>query len=117
MPEGLTAVAGEIIEMNRHSVMSGDAVRAVLFGAVLAAAFTGALVAWFQNKNKDKSKVYPVIFAVLILAGAVLFTAGVKAPKKKRIMACVTGPVSLQHIAEQYDIVDIDGKMLTLMER
>ena len=56
-------------------------------------------------------------FAALAVAGAIVAGSGAGQPRQKLLYCCVSGPVSLEAVSAVYDIVGVDGKLLTLAER
>ena len=50
-------------------------------------------------------------------ASAGLVVYGSKMPRQQIVKACANGPISLELISSRYDILDVDGKELTLRVR
>ena len=102
-----------LIHMNAHMVrvngfepmLAIGIVGVMVFGALLALAIF------------EKSKAGIAGCGLLAVAFAVMIVVALRLPMKKEIRACVSGPVSLEQIATVYDIVEVDGKELTLRER
>lgn len=110
-------MAGELIQMNAHMVTTGEASLMVCVGmtALLVFAVLAALAA--REKERPHRLFYTSFFAVIAIVGLVVLIVGANRPRVKEIRACVNGPLSLEQVAAVYDIVEIDGKELTLRER
>ena len=109
MPE----LTGGLIEMNAHMV------RVKAFEPMLAIGIVGVMIfgAFLALAISEKSKVGILICGMLTVMFALLIVKAVRMPMKKEIRACVSGPISLEQVAAVYDIVEVDGKELTLRER
>ena len=103
---------GELIQMNAHMVMTDGVAIMISMGFVFVVV---ACIAAFINYGINKRGFIVAVCAVGIGLGVIIY--GITKPKVKGIMACANGPVSLEEVAAVYDIVDIDGKMLTLREK
>ena len=105
-----------LIQMTAHMLTTPAASRWIIAGALIAA--LGAfLVLCVATGRQDHRLRYLVIFALVAVAGIVMLVHGTQMPRVREIKACASGPVSLEEIAARYDIVDVDGKLLTLRER
>ena len=103
---------GELIQMNAHMIRTGIAEFFMGLGFMIAII---AVIAAFMVYGESRRGFIIAVCTVGIGIGLMVY--GVTKPKVKEIMACANGPVSLEQVAAVYDIVDIDGKMLTLRER
>lgn len=106
-------MTGELIQMNAHMVKTSGSVWIMVFGLAIALVFAFVAVIVFIEKGWKMS----TVFMIVSIAGIALFVVGIRAPRVKEIKACAYGPVSLEQVAICYDIVDVDGKMLTLRVR
>ena len=109
----MSELTGGLIQMNAKMVVTWEAKTSMVVGLLGAIAF----VVWMVWAIRAKKKAWAILFAVLALAEAMLFAHGVSTPRVKEIHACVSGPISLELISSRYDIVNIDGKELTLRVR
>lgn len=99
--------------MNAHMVTTRSAAALMIFGGFLLLVFAiGAIWAFCEGGWRCA---LPIM--VLVIASAVMLIVGAKQPKAKEIKACANGPVSIEQISVVYEVVDVDGKMLTLRER
>ena len=106
-------VVGRLIQMNAHMVVPRMATLCMVMGFL---GFVGFMaIAAMAIRAGERS--WAVFCVVLALVGVVLFVDGVTTPRVKEIRACADGPVSLEQIGSVYDIVDVDGKELTLRTR
>ena len=106
-------MTGGLIQMNTHMVMTKGATTLIAIGVIMACFF--AIIAcklWVASKIKAS-----LVFMGVAAIGILLIYAGTKQPRVKEIKSCVYGPVSLEQVAVVYDIVNVDGKELTLRER
>lgn len=112
-----TEITGGLIQMTAHQVLTGDANTLIWFGTAMAVIFAFlAIFAAVSGKRKHKRR-YVLGFLALAVVGVALVIGGARLPMKKVLYCCADGPVDLQMVATRYDIVDVDGKLLTLMER
>lgn len=108
-------LTGAMIEMNVHMQRRGYADALVLLGAILAIlSFIFFMIDLIQSK-RFKKQLIPYI--VTLLLGVATMFYGLKIPKDKIISYCANGPVSIEQISASYDIIEIDGKLITLKER
>lgn len=106
-----------LIQMNSETIISPRAfILCVLSMAILSFTFIYA-IASILLESKSYWKKYLLVYLAVILIAACLFVYGLKMPRQKQIKACAIGPVSLDQIAIKYDITEINGKELTLIER
>ena len=113
-------LTGELIQMNCHMVTSRAAGTIIGCGIMLAIPFGAIAVGIGIAAHDDRSRVLGVtagVLAALCIGCAAMAWHGYHMPKEKIIHACANGPVSLERVAAVYDIVDVDGKELTLRER
>ena len=113
---GETTNQSGLIQMTAHMLTTAEASRWIIAGALIAAlgAFLALCVA---TGRKDHKARYLIIFAAVAVAGVIMTVHGMQLPRVREIKACASGPVSLEEIAARYDIIDVDGKLLTLRER
>jgi hypothetical protein len=109
----MTEMANGLIEMNAHMVRTGEATTMIvmgLFGALLmlfAAVLAYPAFGWKAT----------AILGIIGLAFAVVFIMGMNEPRVKELRMCAYGPVSLEAVAGQYQIVKVDGKEITVREK
>lgn len=110
-------VAGSLIEMNVHDVLSPAASTLCEIGAIGIIVSILILFSMFLIKE-IKSKTEWVIACIIAIGIALgLLISGNNMPKVKEINYCANGPVQIEQIAATYDIVKIDGKQITVRER
>ena len=102
-----------LIQMNAHMVRQEKF--DFVIGLAIVAAIIFVMLAAFAAQ--DKNKMAAIVFFTLAIIGVVGAVIAINQPKVKEIKACANGPVSIEQIAVVYDVVDIDGKMITLRER
>ena len=105
-------LTGGLIQMNAHMVRQDKFYVAMAIGVVAAIIFV--MLAIFSIG--DSKKVFAAWLGLAAVAVVVVIIA-YNQPMVKEIHACADGPVSIESIASVYDIVDIDGKELTLRVR
>lgn len=115
-------LAGGLIQMNAKMVVTNDANTLIVGGMIVAVVFLAMTVIMATEKVTDKKRakrkmIRTGVCAAAMLAGIALVIAGNNMPRVKEIRACASGPVSLEVIATQYDIIDVDGKELVLRAR
>ncbi len=110
-------ITGGLIQMTAHMVRTGAALALIRAGVAVAALFGFLAVCAAASRRTEHKRRYVLIFLAFAMAGAVMAAGGAKQPMRKVLYCCADGPVDLQMVATRYDIVDVDGKMLTLMER
>lgn len=103
-----------LIQMNAHMVVESSAISMMVIGAVLAVLMF--MVAIYELMC-DGPKKFAWIWLMIGLAGVAMFLLGTSTPRVQEIRACAYGPVSLEEVAVKYEIVNIDGKELTLRVR
>lgn len=106
-------LTGGLIQMNAHWIMSDGACRMILLGIIVVVTFAAVMIVC----AKEELWKVCAVMAVFLLAGAALIYAGTRQPKIQEIRACASGPVSLEQVGTRYDIVNVDGKELTLRVR
>ena len=111
-------VQGSLIEMNVHKVMSVSAQRLVFLG-IIAIVIFAALGSINECEQPDRRRriIARWIFLFCITSGIGMTIIGCTMPEIREIAYCANGPVSIEHIASMYEIVDIDGKQITVRER
>ena len=102
-----------LIQMNAHMVRQEKF--DFVIGLAIVAAIIFVMLAAFAAR--DKNKMAAIVFFTLAIIWVVGAVIAINQPKVKEIKACANGPVSIEQIAVVYDVVDIDGKMITLRER
>ena len=102
-----------LIQMNAHMVRQEKF--DFVIGLAIVAAIIFVMLAAFAAQ--DKNKMAAIVFFTLAIIGVVGAVIAINQPRVKEIKACANGPVSIEQIAVVYDVVDIDGKMITLRER
>lgn len=110
-------VAGALIEMNAKSVMTADAVRTMVFGAIAAGVFAVLMIAVLIDKDKKSKAVRVGVCAFMFALGVALMFAGNSQPRIKEIRYCANGPIQIEQVAAKYDIISIDGKEIVVRER
>lgn len=114
MPD-LTATGG-LIQMTAHSLISSAAEGWIIAGALIAA--LGAfLVLCVATGRRERRVRYIIVFTMVAAAGILMLVHGARLPRVKEIKCCASGPISLEEVAARYDIIEVDGKLLTLRER
>lgn len=105
-----------LIQMTAHSLTSSAAQGWIIAGALIAA--LGAfLVLCVATGRRERRVRYIIVFTMVAVAGVILLVHGARLPRVKEIKACAYGPISLEEVAARYDIIEVDGKLLTLRER
>ena len=79
----------------------------VLFGAIIDITFSPKSK-WLRNLAIEMGML--MLFAALLISG-------LRMPMRRQIQACAVGAVSIEAIAARYEIVKVDGKCLTLIEK
>lgn len=111
----MDSLTGTMIEMNVHMQSRGYADAFVLLGGILVIlSFIFFMIDLVQSR-KFKKQLVPYIITLLLGAATMIY--GLKIPKDKIISYCANGPVSIEQISVNYDIVEIDGKLIRLKER
>ena len=108
----MNELQGSLIEMNAHMVRQERFDIIIAFGVVSAIVFV--MIAAFVRKESKRAFVSWLVLAAVGIAVAII---GSSQPLVKEIKMCANGPVSIEQISAIYDIVDIDGKMITLRDR
>lgn len=110
-------VAGSLIEMNVHNVMSATALTLCDIGVIglIVSAFVIFSMILIESIKSRKEWFIACIIAIAISLG--LLISGNDMPKVKEINYCANGPVQIEQIAATYDIIQIDGKQITVRER
>ena len=108
---------GTLIEMNAHMVVTGNAMRAMFYGGLVAALFGVLMLVMLTDRNNGNKAVRAGICAVMMAIGIAILIAGNKTPRVKEIRYCAYGPIQIEEVAAKFDIVSIDGKEITVRER
>ena len=106
-----------LIRMTAHDVVRGYACTMIVAGAIVAAvSLTLALCVALSDRKHHRLR-FAAIMVACAVAGTALVFAGSRQPRKRILYCCASGPVSLEAVAVKYDIIGVDGKLLTLAER
>jgi hypothetical protein len=108
---------GGLIEMNAHMVVTQNANTMIVGGMILGVVFMTIAIAIIMTPDMHNRLRRAAIFCLLAAAFATVAIIGANQPRVKEIRCCASGPVSLEMVAGLYDIVEIDGKELTLRQR
>ena len=106
-----------LIQMNMHMIRTtgaGALIGLSLIGAVVVIIY--ALLDIATNPIKMCIK-HMFIEAGFLILFAALIISGLKMPMQRQIQACAAGAVSIDVVAARYEVVKVDGKCLTLIER
>ena len=109
-------LTGTLIEMNAHTKACEMEILLTGVGVSLILVALIHLVLNFVSDFNVKWKT-SLIIGILAIAGLVMALYGHSLPGDKYIKYCANGPVSIEQIAMRYDIVNIDGKEITVKER
>lgn len=113
----MTEAMSGLIQMTAHMIVRPEAQTRIIVGLILAALCALlALCAALSKKQSHKLR-YVAIFVAIALLGVVVAVSGARQPRRKVLYCCASGPVSLEAVSAMYDIVGVDGKLLTLAER
>lgn len=113
----MSELTGSLIEMNAHVVMIDSASKMLVFGAFVTVVFAVVLMAILTDRDKTGRAARVWVCACLVAIGVAMAIAGVTIPRVKEIRYCANGPIQIEQIAAKYDIVEIDGKMITVREK
>ena len=105
-------LVGGLIQMNSHMELSGAAVFLLVVGGAVALVCFCAAISVMKN-----DKVFGAILMAFAVAGVIAMIIGTRLPKEQIIHACADGQVSLEQVSGRYDIIEVDGKELTLRVR
>ena len=103
---------GGLIQMNSHMELTYIAKVLIVVGTLVNVA---CVIAWICNGKRDRKFATCMIACAVIATIAVIVGRGL--PREQIIRACADGQVSLEQVAGRYDILEIDGKELTLRVR
>lgn len=112
-----TEMSGGLIQMTAHMVRTGEARGWMIAGAIVAGLFGFLAICAAVSRKQEHKRRYVLAFLAFALLGAAMLIGGAKQPRRKLIYCCASGPVDLQMVATRYDLLDVDGKLLTLLER
>ena len=115
MPD-VTATSG-LIQMTAHSLTTPAAQRWIIVGSLFAALGAFLVLCVVLSSKQDHKLRYMLIFTAVTVCGVLMLAHGMKLPRVKEIKCCASGPISLEEVAARYDIIEVDGKLLTLRER
>lgn len=110
-------LTGALIEMNAHMVVTDDAMRAMIFGGVVAALFGVLLLVMLTDREKENKAVRAGICACMMVVGIAILISGYGSSRVKEIRYCANGPIQIEEVAAKFNIVSIDGKEITVRER
>lgn len=102
-----------LIRMNAHLVRQGWA--SALLVAGIAAGIVAAL--WLASALLRRRREQGIGAGIALAVALAVALIAARQPKVNIIRACAVGPVSLEVVAANYRILEIDGSMLTLTER
>lgn len=109
--------ASGLIQMNLHMIRSANAEVLMAIGVIGAILVLICAMVDIAFNSINKWVKHMIIEVLLLILFAALFISGLKMPMRRQIQACAAGQVSIEQIAARYDVVEVDGKMLTLIER
>lgn len=106
-----------LIQMNLHMIRTTTA------GALIGIGIIGAVVVLiyvlfdivFNPINMFIKHMFIEIGLLLLFAA--LLVSGLRMPMRRQIQACAVGAVSIEAVAARYEVVKVDGKCLTLIEK
>ena len=107
-----------LIQMNLHMIRSTNAdvlIDIGVIGAVLVLIYAIGDIVAFNPKSKWLKHMF--IEVGLLILFAVLLISGLRMPMRRQIQACAVGAVSIEAVAARYEVVKVDGKCLTLIEK
>lgn len=108
---------GTLIEMNAKYATKGYANLIIIVGAItIMSGFLFLISELIYGEGKTRV-IRSSISGFVILIGISLVIFAFKIPKDHIIKCCANGPVSIERISTLYDIIDVDGKEITLRER
>ena len=113
----MTDVAGALIEMNAHMVVTDGALRAMIFGGAVIVIFALLLLITVLDKDNADKAVRAGICAFFVALGIAVLITGNNMARVKEIRFCANGPIQIEQVAAKYEIVKIDGKMITVREK
>lgn len=108
-------LVGGLIQMNSHMEMTGTAEIMLAVGITAAAVTLTLLIV--DIVSGESGWRFRVFLGAVALMGAVAVIVAANMPREQIIHACASGQVSLEQVSAKYDIVDVDGKELTLRVR
>lgn len=106
-----------LIQMNLHMIRTTIARGLMVIGVIGAVLILVGSIVDIAFSPKSEWLKHLVIEAGLLILFAALFISGLKMPMHRRIQACAVGAVSIEAVAARYEIVKVDGKCLTLIEK
>ena len=107
------SVTGRLIEMTTRMVTTPTARITIIIGIVSIA--LGIIVGIPRLMYKNN---FLLLFCIVfVVFGLCMALYGDSIPKQQQILACADGPVSLDTISASYDIIDIDGSLITMVRR
>ena len=113
----MNELTGGLIHMTAHMVVTESARGQMIAGAVAAVVFGLLALIVGTGKNEGHKWRYFAAFLALALLGVTMIYSGNRAPRRKEIYCCASGPVSLEQVATRYDILEVDGSFIKLAER
>lgn len=113
----MTDVAGALIELNSHMVVTDGAVRVMALGIGMIVLFALVLLITVLDKDNADKAVRAGICAFFVALGIAVLIAGNNMARVKEIRFCANGPIQIEQVAAKYEIVKIDGKMITVREK
>ncbi len=113
----MTELTGTLIEMNAHMVVTDYAMRRMVFGGAVAALFGVLMLVMLTDRKKGNKVVRVGICACMMVLGVAILISGYGSSRVKEIRYCANGPIRIEDVVAKYDVVSIDGKMITVRER
>lgn len=107
-------MTGGLIELNAHMATPAGAMILITVGTTIAASacFVGVVLALIEAEWRIAA-----VFAAIVLLGAAMIAIGVRIPKDRIITAYAGEEVNIGQVAEMYEVIEMDGKLLRLRER
>ena len=113
----MTELTGTLIEMNAHMVVTADAMRAMVFGGAVVALFGVLMLVSLTDRKLANKAILAGICACMMAIGIAILISGYGSSRVKEIRYCANGPIRIEDVVAKYDVVSIDGKMITVRER
>lgn len=106
-----------LIQMNLHMIRSTNARGLMVIGAIGAVIVLICAIGDIVFEPKNTWLKHLAIEVWLLILFAALFVSGLKMPMHRQIQACAVGAVNIEAVAARYEVVKVDGKCLTLVEK
>ena len=108
---------GNLIEMNAKYTAKGYANSIIFVGAIMIMFGLLFLISELIYGKGKTRVIRSFISGSVMLIGISLVIFAFKIPKDHIIKCCANGPISIEQLSTLYDIIDVDGKEITLRER